>query len=241
MTAFYQQQVQTPSTPHIELQSDPVPNEPISPPPFDDFPYDDFDESRESFPSDRNNVDNAIDKKIEEFIQNKRSKTNPKICTICNKLFRTNYKLREHMQTHENNPNFICEFSECGKTFKSKIGLKEHSARHTGQFNFTCWGSKQNFGQFLQTANVLITLSATCYYFYGVYDYRPHNLCVLPLDDELFCNGDVGSPLIYKINNIEHLVGIVSYGAQNASSLGSSVVVTKISIFLDWIKLHTGI
>ncbi|KAG5668630.1 hypothetical protein PVAND_016565 [Polypedilum vanderplanki] len=136
--SIYQQQVQTPSTPHIELQSDPVPNEPISPPPFDDFPYDDFDESRESFPSDRNNVDNAIDKKIEEFIQNKRSKTNPKICTICNKLFRTNYKLREHMQTHENNPKFICEFSECGKTFKSKIGLKEHSARHTGQFNFTC-------------------------------------------------------------------------------------------------------
>lgn len=105
----------------------------------DSFTYDDFDESCQSVPSDRNNVDNAIDKKIEEFIQNKGNKANPKICTVCNKLFRTNYKLRVHMETHaENNAKFICSFESCCKAFKSKIGLQEHAAKHTGNFNFTC-------------------------------------------------------------------------------------------------------
>ena len=105
----------------------------------DSFTYDDFDESCQSVPSDRNNVDNAIDKKIEEFIQNKGKKANPKICTVCNKLFRTNHKLKCHMETHaENNAKHVCTFTNCNKAFKSKIGLQEHAARHTGDFNFTC-------------------------------------------------------------------------------------------------------
>lgn len=106
----------------------------------DSFVYDDFDESCQSGPSDRNNVDNAIDKKIEEFIQgNKRGTKSPKICTVCNKLFRTNYKLRVHMETHaENSVKFVCNFEGCTKTFKSKIGLQEHSARHSGEHKFTC-------------------------------------------------------------------------------------------------------
>lgn len=111
----------------------------------DSFTYDDFDESCQSVPSDRNNVDNAIDKKIEEFIQNKGSKTNPKICTVCNKLFRTNYKLRVHMETHDNNAKFICTFEGCNKAFKSKIGLQEHAAKHTGNYNFTCEVCQKQF------------------------------------------------------------------------------------------------
>ena len=110
------------------------------------FTYDDFDDTCQSVPSDRNNVDNAIDKKIEEFIQNKGKKANPKICTVCNKLFRTNYKLRVHMETHaENNAKFICTFENCNKAFKSKIGLKEHAARHTGTYNFTCETCQKQF------------------------------------------------------------------------------------------------
>lgn len=124
------QYIEKPAATELEFQETP---------PDDDFTYDDFDESCQSFPSDRNNVDNAIDKKIEEFIQNKRNKANPKICTVCNKLFRTNYKLREHMQTHaENNAKFLCDFEGCNKAFRSKIGLKEHAARHRDEFNFTC-------------------------------------------------------------------------------------------------------
>lgn len=110
------------------------------------FTYDDFDESCHSVLSDRNNVDNAIDKKIEEFIQNKGKKANPKICTVCNKLFRTNYKLKCHMEIHnENNSKYICNFLNCNKAFKSKIGLQEHSARHTGSFNFTCEVCQKKF------------------------------------------------------------------------------------------------
>lgn len=134
----YTQSEQQPSTLTIEYSEEQAPL-PLPQPPEDDFTYDDFDESCQSFPSDRNNVDNAIDKKIEEFIQNKRNKGNPKICTVCNKLFRTNYKLREHMQTHaENSVKYLCDFKDCNKTFRSKIGLKEHVARHKGEFNFSC-------------------------------------------------------------------------------------------------------
>lgn len=113
----------------------------------DSFTYDDYDESCQSVPSDRNNVDNAIDKKIEEFIQgNKRGMRAPKICPVCNKLFRTNYKLRVHMETHaENSVKFSCDFDGCKKTFKSKIGLQEHAARHTGAFNFSCKDCNKKF------------------------------------------------------------------------------------------------
>jgi hypothetical protein len=139
---IYQQPIQTPEV-ELPKASD---DDPQQLPEFDDFPYEDFDESRESFPSDRNNVDNAIDRKIEEFIQNKRSKANPKICTVCNKLFRTNYKLREHMLTHADNAErFVCETRGCRKTFKSKIGLKEHAARHSGEFRFTCEVCQKRF------------------------------------------------------------------------------------------------
>lgn len=106
----------------------------------EDFHYDDFDDTCQSFtstsPIDRNNVDNAIDQKIEEMILNKGKKRNPKICPVCNKLFRTNWKLKEHMEVHaENQTKFICSFEGCQKAFKSKIGVEEHQAKHTGKFD----------------------------------------------------------------------------------------------------------
>lgn len=104
----------------------------------DSFTYSDYDEEYQSVPSDRINVENAIDKKIEEFIQNKGTKA-PKICTFCNKLFRTNYRLRVHMETHSERTMFICETEGCSKLFKSKIGLEEHSGLHNSAlYNFTC-------------------------------------------------------------------------------------------------------
>lgn len=104
------------------------------------FDYDDFDENFESAPQSVgivHIVDNAIDEKIEEF-RNKKNKTNPKICQICNKIYRTNYKLKLHMQTHSNNLKHKCSYDGCEKSFKSKLGLEEHQARHTGKFNFYC-------------------------------------------------------------------------------------------------------
>jgi uncharacterized Zn-finger protein len=111
------------------------------------FTYDDFDENLESAPQsvDHNNVDNLLDEKIEEF-RNKKNKTNPKICTICNKLYRTNYKLKLHMMTHSNTFKHKCSFEGCEKSFKSKLGLQEHeAARHTGKFNFTCEVCQKGF------------------------------------------------------------------------------------------------
>ncbi|CAB0011450.1 unnamed protein product, partial [Nesidiocoris tenuis] len=60
----------------------------------------------------------------------------PKSCVECNKSFRTNYKLAEHMRKHTGEKPYKC--STCEKTFRSKIGLAQHEARHTGQYDFTC-------------------------------------------------------------------------------------------------------
>lgn len=116
-----------------EENSEPFPQEDN-----DSFNYSDYDEECQSVPSDRNNVENAIDKKIEEFIQNKGTKA-PKICTVCNKLFRTNYNVRVHMEVHAERKKFVCEVENCGKSFKSKIGLQEHSGLHNADiYKFTC-------------------------------------------------------------------------------------------------------
>lgn len=65
------------------------------------FDYDDFDENFESGPQSveqwNNELDDAIEEKIEEF-RNKKKRPNPKICPICNKLFRTPFKLKSHMK-----------------------------------------------------------------------------------------------------------------------------------------------
>lgn len=112
----------------------------------DSFTFSDLDdeESQSEPPSDRNNVDNAIDKKIEEFTQNKGTKA-PKICTVCNKIFRTNYKLSVHMETHDKKKSFVCEVETCKKVLKTKGGLKEHSAKHQGIFNFSCEDCDKKF------------------------------------------------------------------------------------------------
>lgn len=122
-----------PTIPPDESDSKPFPSDDN-----DSFTYSDYDEECQSVPSDRINVENAIDMKIEEFIQNKGTKA-PKICTVCNKLFRTNHKLRVHMESHSERKMFICEAENCGKSFKSKIGLKEHSGVHDSNlYNYTC-------------------------------------------------------------------------------------------------------
>lgn len=136
----------------IEIENQPIENnltETFPEQENDSFTFSDLDdeESQLEPPSDRNNVDNAIDKKIEEFTQNKGTKA-PKICTICNKIFRTNYKLSVHMETHKKK-SFVCDIETCKKVLKTKNGLKEHSAKHAGIFNFTCEDCPQKF--FLKT------------------------------------------------------------------------------------------
>ena len=65
-----------------------------------------------------------------------RQKWTPKVCIHCEKQYRTNYKLQEHMRKHTGEKPFQCV--TCEKAFRSKIGLAQHAATHTGQFDYNC-------------------------------------------------------------------------------------------------------
>lgn len=55
-----------------------------------------------------------------------------KICEICNRICRSNGRLKIHMLSHSSDKPHKCMFDGCRKEFKSKIGLTEHEAKHTG-------------------------------------------------------------------------------------------------------------
>jgi secreted trypsin-like serine protease len=47
------------------------------------------------------------------------------------------------------------------------------------------------------------------------------------------CNGDSGSPLIKRVSQKWHLVGVVSYGDKDCRGTG---VYTNVTVMYDWIK-----
>ncbi|XP_066250750.1 zinc finger protein 502-like isoform X1 [Euwallacea similis] len=63
-------------------------------------------------------------------------KVGPKICSVCGKSYKSNYKLAEHMTKHTGERPYKCK--SCDKAFRSKIGLTQHEAKHTGQYVLRC-------------------------------------------------------------------------------------------------------
>lgn len=77
--------------------------------------------------------DNVIKKKPDG---KREAKVEMKTCPECNKEYKTNYKLAEHMRKHTGEKPFKC--SMCEKAFRSKIGLAQHEAKHTGHYDYNC-------------------------------------------------------------------------------------------------------
>lgn len=86
--------------------------------------------SSETFQSATNQVRSVLSKNSAD---DKRTVNGGKVCEICNKVCKTNFRLKTHLLSHSNDKPFQCTFDGCIKKFKSKIGLKEHEAKHTGK------------------------------------------------------------------------------------------------------------
>lgn len=57
-------------------------------------------------------------------------------CTLCEKQFESNYKLKLHLTSHSDERNVKCEF--CDKTYKTIKSLNVHLRNHTGEKNYVC-------------------------------------------------------------------------------------------------------
>ncbi len=68
-------------------------------------------------------------------VHEKKQRVKDKFCTMCEKSFYTNSKLKLHMTLHTDERNHICE--ECGKSFKVKQHLMHHMDTH-GNVNIRC-------------------------------------------------------------------------------------------------------
>ncbi|CRK94903.1 CLUMA_CG008395, isoform A [Clunio marinus] len=73
--------------------------------------------------------------------------------------------------------------------------------------------------------------------------YNDTNFCTGPLTGVYSaCTGGFGSPLVHGTSPNEVLVGIASWGVTPCGTVGApSIVVTRVSAYVDWIKATTGI
>ena len=53
------------------------------------------------------------------------------MCKKCNKAYKRNYLLKEHMRTHSGKNPFVC--TVCGKAFARKLNMQVHMRTHSGE------------------------------------------------------------------------------------------------------------
>lgn len=98
-----------------------------------------------------------IDYEIDSSKNETKQKNSSKECKQCGKVYKTNYKLLQHMRKHSGEKPFNC--SSCDKSFRSKIGLAQHEAKHTGKIweYYSVWLIQCKYlvlSQMLKRANV---------------------------------------------------------------------------------------
>ncbi|XP_076057793.1 uncharacterized protein LOC143035110 [Oratosquilla oratoria] len=59
-----------------------------------------------------------------------------KLCSVCNRTFKTQTHLKTHMLTHSEHKAHVCQY--CRRSFKRKDHLTVHERLHTGEKPFVC-------------------------------------------------------------------------------------------------------
>lgn len=73
-------------------------------------------------------------------------------------------------------------------------------------------------------------------------DLIPGLMCTVAVTGkDNICEGDSGGPLVLEDNGSHILVGIVSFGSSSSCENGSPGAFTRVSSYLDWIQMNTGI
>lgn len=65
------------------------------------------------------------------------------ICDLCNKTFKTEKFLKNHLYYTHTEKTFLCMY--CGKNFRKKAALQSHIQVHTGEKPHTCDICKKSF------------------------------------------------------------------------------------------------
>ncbi len=64
-------------------------------------------------------------------------------CSVCKKIFKSKYNLRDHQLIHTGKKTHIC--TSCNKSFLTKQYLKEHIQRHENNKQYKCSNCLKNF------------------------------------------------------------------------------------------------
>lgn len=91
----------------------------------------------------------------------------------------------------------------------------------------------------LQWVNLKTIPNEQCARVYGRVE--TSNVCAVTKPKYGPCHGDSGSALIRQDDGNQMQVGIASYGAYYRCERGHPTVSTRISDYLDWIKLHSNV
>ena len=84
-------------------------------------------------------------KNVEINIQGKVSRKKSFGCDICNKIYSSNFNLKNHKRLHTGEKPFECK--TCRKCFSALSNLNRHRRIHTGEKRFECQNCKKVFSQ----------------------------------------------------------------------------------------------
>ncbi|XP_023293212.2 serine protease 1-like [Lucilia cuprina] len=104
------------------------------------------------------------------------------------------------------------------------------------------WGrmgdSATGVANHLQWARMEVISNAVCAKTYGR-TVTSSNICISTLDYVSTCKGDSGGPLVLESSNIQ--VGLTSFGAMDGCEKGFPAAFTRVTSYLEWIRVNTGI